>query len=1039
MNCPDCGREVPASLERCTACGAILTSGASTGAFPAFSDDAGATQVSSAVTGSFPSVATGAFSSAVTGAVPPSTVFDSKTGDGRPPSVSSTRSPGTDENSIEGTGPLEPGQSFGSRYHIIRLLGIGGMGAVYQAWDSELGVAVAIKVVLPGTGDPEAAAEVERRFKNELLLARQVTHKNVVRIHDLGEINGIKYITMSYVEGSDLATILKKEGRLPIGRTLAMMRAVASGLAAAHAEGVVHRDLKPANIMIEGHDEALIMDFGIARSTGRGVVEKLSARNAPAGSVSAQARFNRTVVGTVVGTLEYMAPEQAKGQAVDQRADIYSFGLIVYDMLVGRSRAEKSTSAIAELQARMQQSPPALKTIVPEVPEPLNALVMQCLEPDRDKRFATTADLVAALAKLDDKGKVIPIARRLTQRGVAVAAVVVIAMLAGTYFVTRRAIEPVKEHEPVLVLIADLENSTNDPAFDHALEPTLKRALEGASFISAYDRTALSGSLGVRPPEKLNETAAREIGVKQGIGVVVSGTLDRQGNGYGITIKASESITGKVIANARGRASGKDQVLDATTRLVTDVRTALGDETSEDAQRFAMVTLSATSLEVVRYHAAALDAVSNGKYEQALENYKKAVELDPKFGVGYQGMAVAARNLGRLQDADNYSNEALRHLDSMTERERLGTRGLSYRLAGDYQQCVKEYGELLARYSADVTGLNQVALCQSYLRNWPKALEEVRRAVSILPSRVLYRTNLALYESYAGNFQNGEKEALAIKEPGATSVLALAFAQLGQGRLPDATATYEKLATIDARGGSRAASGLADLALYEGRFSDAVRILEQGVTVDLSAKSPDRAATKLAALAYVRLLQRNNAAAIAAAERALENSGAVKIRFLAARIFVETGRIDKAKELAEGLAKQLPAEPQTYSKIIQANLLMKEKDWAGATRALTDANTILDTWIGHFDLGRAFLESGQFPQADGEFDRCIRRRGETLALFLDEDPTYGFLPAAYLYQGRVREAMKSEGFAEAYGEYVKIRGNSTEDPLLPDVRKRSAK
>src|SRR5262249_31116899 len=152
------------------------------------------------------------------------------------------------------------------------------------------------------------------------------------------------------------------------------------------------------------------------------------------------------------------------------------------------------------------------------------------------------------------------------------------------------------------------------------------------------------------------------------------------GNGYEITIKAAETITGNGIANARGRASGKDQVLDATTRLAISVRRALGDETSESAQRFAMVTLSATSLEVVHYHAAGVEAVSNSRYEQALQNYSKAVELDPKFGAGYQGMAVAARNLGRIQEAEKYSNEALRHIDTMTERERYGTRGLSCRL-----------------------------------------------------------------------------------------------------------------------------------------------------------------------------------------------------------------------------------------------------------------------------------------------------------------------------------------------------------------------
>ena len=167
-------------------------------------------------------------------------------------------------------GPLAVGQAFGTRYHIIRLLGIGGMGAVYQAWDAELARGGRDQGD-PSGGDgrsQSAAAEIEKRFKRELLLARQVTHKNVVRIHDLGEISGIKYITMPYVDGADLATILRTEGRLPAARMLRIARSVVAGLTEAHKKDVVHRDLKPANIMIDAEDEALIMDFGIARSTG---------------------------------------------------------------------------------------------------------------------------------------------------------------------------------------------------------------------------------------------------------------------------------------------------------------------------------------------------------------------------------------------------------------------------------------------------------------------------------------------------------------------------------------------------------------------------------------------------------------------------------------------------------------------------------------------------------------------------------------------------------------------------------------------------
>ncbi len=166
----------------------------------------------------------------------------------RPPARTATRhaTPRSEED-----GPLGIGEPFGTRYHIIRLLGIGGMGAVYQAWDDELGVAVAIKVIRPEVlEDPSVAAEIERRFKRELLLARQVTHKNVVRIHDLGEIGGIKYITMPYLDGSDLAALQRSGGKLPIPRIMRIARSVISGLVEAHKAGVVHRDLKPANIMI---------------------------------------------------------------------------------------------------------------------------------------------------------------------------------------------------------------------------------------------------------------------------------------------------------------------------------------------------------------------------------------------------------------------------------------------------------------------------------------------------------------------------------------------------------------------------------------------------------------------------------------------------------------------------------------------------------------------------------------------------------------------------------------------------------------------
>src|SRR5215475_776592 len=362
MQCPRCGGDTP-SPSLCPSCRAGLTQ---------------------AVTGRF------VFAADLTGSLTGASL-----------DLAATIAPVAARTDVD-EGPLAPGLAFGARYHIIRLLGSGGMGAVYHAWDAELEVSVAIKVIRPEImADSTTAAEVERRFKRELLLARQVTHKNVVRIHDLGDINGIKYITMPYVDGADLATLLKREGRLPIERVMRIARSVVSGLVEAHKAGVVHRDLKPANIMINADDDAMIMDFGIARSTGAPTGHAVPGADTIARSLkSSTARLDATVFGAVVGTVEYMAPEQAKGISVDQRADIYAVGLILYDLLVGRSRAAQFANPIDELKARMAHAPAPVKTLVPGVPDRVDGIISRCLEPDSDRRFQTSDDLAAALALL---------------------------------------------------------------------------------------------------------------------------------------------------------------------------------------------------------------------------------------------------------------------------------------------------------------------------------------------------------------------------------------------------------------------------------------------------------------------------------------------------------------------------------------------------------------------------------------------------------------------------------------------------------------
>lgn len=917
---------------------------------------------------------------------------------------------------------LPPGTLLAGRYELIDTLGVGGMGAVYKAFDRQLTRVVALKTILP---ELASSAMALKRFKQEVLHAQQVVHKNVVRIFDFGEDGPTKFITMDFIMGRDLKEVIKERGKFDPKAAVGIVREVCSALEAAHSAGVVHRDLKPQNIMIEQDGHVLVMDFGIAQS--------------------GQTRGSTLTVG-VVGTPDYMSPEQALSAEIDARSDIFSLGLIFYEMLTGKIPFQADSMLETMFKRTKERAVPPAE-IDRSVPKSANDIIMKCLETDREKRYSTFTEILADLETFDPEKKVAGVrlksglkkASRYRNTAVAAAAVLLVGALAVLSLRNRPAAKQPAQHAPMTVLVGDFSNHTGDSVFDAALEPVVKMALEGAGFITAYDRTAVARSLGQPVKGKLDEPAARQLAVSQGLSVVISGSLDRQDNGYSLSMKATQAVTGNVIKITEDTASKKDQVLFITTKLAAAIRKALGDDTSDSALRFAMETLTATSLEAVHEYSTAMDQLANGKYEEALQSFSKAVDLDQNFGLAYAGMAIASRNLGRQQDGEKFIKLALEHIDRMTDRERYRTRGSYYAINGDAQKCVEEYTTLISRFPSDAAAHNNLAQCRTQLRDMPKAIEEVRQATAILPKRMLYRNNLALYTSYGTDFKTGEQEARAVREMSPAfnlGFISLAFAQLGQGQVADAADTYRKLEALSKQGASDGASGVADLAFYEGRFNEAALILQKGAASDLTNQFLDGAATKLAILAQIRLLQNQKAQAIAAAESALEKSKIVKIRFLAGRVFAAAGQTNKAQQLAAGLTTELQLEPQAYGKLIQGEMALAGGEPRKAIPLFNEADKLVDTWIGRFDLGRAYLEAGAFTEADSEFDLCVRRRGEAMALFLDESPTYGYFPLVYYYLGQVRQGLKSAGFDESYRTYLSIRGKAGEDPVLPDVRRR---
>ena len=592
------------------------------------------------------------------------------------PANSVRRSPPPDGTSGTKTILLQPGTLLGSRYEILELLGEGGMGAVYKTADREVDRIVALKVIRP---EMASNPEILARFKQELLLSSQVTHRNVIRIYDLGEAQGVKFITMEYLQGENLKQILNQREKLEVAEAVDIMEQVASGLAAAHRAGIIHRDLKPVNIMRDKSGRVVVMDFGLARTfSGDGM----------------------TRTGAMLGTIEYMSPEQAQGMDVKASSDIFTVGLILYELLAGVAPFH-AESAIASLLKRTQQRAIPLTKIDRSIPGTLSAIVAKCLEMDSAKRYQNAeeldADLRAWQGKSVERG-ISASSARLRGKSIrkhlwvriAVFVVLTVTVAAGIAWYAIRRYQPANSgvHAPVSVLVGDFANHTGDSVLDDTLEPMLGVALEGASFINSYSRgdaRRLARKL-PNPTDKLDEQSARLVAVSQGVNAVITGNISKRDDKYDVSAIAVDAVSGNVLARGRGH----------RCRQAGDpARPSQAGGTNPQSPwrqyapsiQFEKVSggFTAASLEAVHQDALGVEQQFAGKFQEAFDSFQKAAELDPKFARAYSGMAAMAQNLGRPGDAVKYMKMAMEHVDRMTERERYRNRGLYYLTTGNWQ------------------------------------------------------------------------------------------------------------------------------------------------------------------------------------------------------------------------------------------------------------------------------------------------------------------------------------------------------------------
>ena len=646
---------------------------------------------------------------------------------------------------------LQPGDLFGGRYEILQLLGEGGMGSVYKAADREVERTVALKLIRPDLASNPA---ILARFKQELLTAHQVTHKNVIRIYDMSEAEGVKFITMEFVEGTDLRRVLLDHGKLPPEQAVEIIRQVCLALDAAHSAGIIHRDLKPQNIMQDKNGRILVMDFGLARSVESG---------------------GMTQTGALLGTIEYMSPEQSMGKNLDQRSDLFAVGLIFYELLSGKTPF-KAETAMASLLLRNQERAVPVRELDDSIPPGLSDIVSKCLERDLTLRYQSASEILTDLDAWQGKRpvsasmiaappSVVTVGQRVVPwKWIASGAIVIVLGIGGWIYRGKVSTAPESKAAAgpeISLAILPFHNATTDVSIDwigSSMADMLSTDVGQSShmrIVSSDRLRQILKDLRIPPNANIDPDMLRRIAELSNADTVVSGQYAKFGDQIQIDATLQDLKHNRREPLKMQAASEKEipATVDGLAELIRKNLALSSDVLKElKASSFQPTSKSATAL---RGYNQGVQLLRDGKTLEAVKALQGAVQDDPQFALAYARLAEANAALRQDDDAERFSRRAVDLSQDLPLSERYLIEAIHARIVKDTKKAIESY-ENLAKTQPDNTDVNY-ALGELYLNqgDYEKARQHYTNVLKSDPKNL----NALLYRGWvevqAGNPQAG--------------------------------------------------------------------------------------------------------------------------------------------------------------------------------------------------------------------------------------------------------------------------------------------